>query len=86
MLTARQLLGFRGDSAVRLRPAVGALALAVATLAAVPVAAQVTVSFEHAEYSVPEGYFPDGSISYAQVNIFLSRGPEHLPERHVRAR
>ena len=81
MLTARQLLGFR-DSPIRLRPAVGALALAVATLAATPVAAQneVTVSFEHAEYSVPEGYFPSGSISYSQVNILLSAAPNTFPD------
>ena len=81
MLTARQLLGFR-DSPIRLRPAVGALALAVATLAAAPVAAQneVTVSFEHAEYSVPEGYFPSGSISFAQVNILLSAAPNTFPD------
>ena len=83
MFPALRFLGLPGTTAVRLRPALAALAFTCATLAAVPVAAQnteVTVSFEHAEYSVPEGYFPDGSVSYSQVNIFLSAAPNTFPD------
>lgn len=55
-----------GTPTVRLRPTVALLALAAVTLGAVPSAAQneVTVSFEHSSYTVPEGNSPDGAISY----------------------
>ncbi len=79
MFPARKLRGLLGIPAVRLRPAFAALALVAVTLAAASAGAQsndeVTVRFEHAEYSVPEGYFPSGSVSYSQVNIFLSAAP-----------
>ena len=78
MFPVLRFLGLPGTTAVRLRPASAALAFTCAMLAVVPTAAQsneATVSFEHAEYSVPEGYFPEGSISYAQVNVFLSAAP-----------
>ena len=83
MFPIRNLRALLATPAVRLRPAFTALALAAVTLAAASAAAQsneVTVSFEHAEYSVPEGYFPSGSISYSQVNIFLSAAPNTFPE------
>ena len=81
MFPIRNLRGLLATPVVRLRPAFTALALAAVTLAAASAAAQsVTVSFEHAEYSVPEGYFPGGSISYSQVNIFLSAAPNTFPD------
>ena len=81
MFPIRNLRGLLATPVVRLRPAFTALALAAVTLAAASAAAQsVTVSFEHAEYSVPEGYFPGGSISYSQVNLFLSAAPNTFPD------
>ena len=81
MFPVRNLRGLLATPVVRLRPAFTALVLATVTLAAASAAAQsVTVSFEHAEYGVPEGYFPDGSISYSQVNIFLSAAPNTFPD------
>ena len=86
MFPALRFLGLPGTPAVRLRPALAALAFTCAMLTAASAAAQsneVTVSFEHAEHSVPEGYFPDGSISYAQVNVFLSAA--RTPSRTARS-
>ena len=81
MFPVHNLRGLLATPVVRLRPAFTALVLATVTLAAASAAAQsVTVSFEHAEYSVPEGYFPGGSISYSQVNIFLSAAPNTFPD------
>ena len=83
MFPVRNLRGLLATPVVRLRPAFTALVLAAVTLAAASAAAQsneVTVSFEHAEYSVPEGYFPSGSISYSQVTVFLSAAPNTFPD------
>ena len=81
MVPARSLCRLPGIPTVSLRLAFTALAVVGATATAVPAAAQneVTVRFEYSEYSVPEGYFPDGSISYSQVNIFLSAAPNTFP-------
>ena len=82
MVPARSLPRLPGTSTVSLRLAVTALTIVGATAMAAPAAAQsneATVRFEYSEYSVPEGYFPDGSISYSQVNIFLSAAPNTFP-------
>ena len=81
MFPVRNLRGLLATPVVRLRPAFTALVLvAVAAASAAAQSNEVTVSFEHAEYSVPEGYFPSGSISYSQVNIFLSAAPNTFPD------
>ena len=73
MVPARYSCRLPGIPTASLRLAFTALTVVGAAATAVNAAAQsneVTVRFERSEYSVPEGYFPDGSVSYSQVNIF----------------